>query len=252
MRRFCEFAAAVALLFGGALTSSGVEAGDDSVEIFALDAIPPAPDSYILDDARLFKPREAEQLSARLRGIAEKHDLHIYIAAHSVLIGETIEERATREKGQWLGDRRGVVIGYQRGADKLTFSSDADADAFVSRSELQSLCRSAFHEANRHERGSSRVIAAANVIIEGLPPLASAQVASTEEVTRSARGFVFWALAGLVVFALAGMIFLHFLRRVQAVDAKTYQFPTVQVPTRFGAACSGGYQAEISFRDLPS
>ena len=218
-------------------------------DLFTPDPLEPAPESLVLDNARLFREREAAQLSMRLREFASTHDILIYAVAYSVLIGETIDQRASRLKDKWLSGKRGIVVVYQRGSERMTFSSTADPINYLHRTALQDIFGTAYAKAADHERGSSRVIAAVNQLMAVLPDAIAAQQNSNQETASETRGFISWSLAGLVVLAAGGMVAFQFLRGAQAREAKTYTLPSIRVPTRLGAPYSGGHQAELNFRE---
>ncbi|MFT4548068.1 MAG: putative membrane protein YgcG [Pseudoalteromonas tetraodonis] len=215
--------------------------------MFKPDPIEAAPSSLVLDKARLFNEREAEQLSARLKEFGAEHNIVIYIAAYSVLIGENIEERASQLKDSWLKDKRGIVLVYQRGTERMTFSSTADPESYVKRSGLQHIFAAAYAKAAPQDRGSGRVIAAADQLMTDLPRAIEEQANSNAATRSETQSFVAWALAGLVLLAAAGMYFFQFLRKAQVQVTKSYSFPPMQVRERFGAPYCGGHQAEIQF-----
>ena len=242
----------LALLLASALPvfaekTSDLETEPNVGSIFKRDPIGPAPSSLVLDDARLFNEKEFSQLSARLKEFGASHNVVIYAVAYSVLMGETIDQRATRLKDAWLEDKRGIVVVYQRGTERMTFSSTADPVNYIRRTELEHIFAGAYRKAAEHTRPSSRVIAAADELIAQLPAAIDAQQGSNAATKSETRVFVGWALAGLALLTAAGMVAFQLLRRAQVHVTKTYEFPPAQVPERYGAPYCGGHQAEIQF-----
>jgi uncharacterized membrane protein YgcG len=251
MKRFQPFFGCLAVILWAPL-SALAEAESDGTEpplhaLFERDPVEELPASLILDKARLFNERENAQLSARLKKFKAAHKISIYVAAYSVLIGETIDERAKRLKEKWLADERGIVLAYQRGTEKMSFSSTADPENYVSRSELEQIFAEAYGQAAVQDRGSNRVIAACNRLMSDLPASILAQDGNNAMSSSETRKFVTWSLAALVLLTVGGMFAFHFLRRSQLRVTKTYSFPMLKVPERFGAAYCGGHQAEIEF-----
>ena len=194
-----------------------------------------------------FNEREAEQLSAQLTEFAAQNKAPLYIAAYSAVSGETIEERANRLKAEWLDGGPGIVIAYERGTERLSFAADADDQNFLARFDLQNLFEAGYTAAARFDRGSSRLIAAAEVVMRELPPALEYQRLSVGESNTATRQFVGWSLAALGLVAAIGMLAFSFLRRVQSREDKSYEFPLIKVAERYGAPYSGGHQAEIQF-----
>ena len=235
------------LLLTIGISSAGGDDAAPSGELFELEPVGPAPVSLLVDDARLFNEREAKQLSARLKEFSVQNDIRIYVAAYSVLIGESIDDRAARLKSAWLNGKPGVIVVYQRGTEQITFSSVADPVNFLERPELQTLFQRAYQAAVSLDRGSSRVIAATDVIMRDLPPAIQTHRASIGATASDTRTFVGWSLVGLAAIAAAGMFAFQFLRRAQVKVTKSFEFPQVKVAERFGAPYCGGHQAEIQF-----
>ena len=232
-----------------AAADEGVSATDPLPgSMFTRDPIEAAPPDFVLDKARLFSEAERSQLSARLQAFRSAHDgVTVYVVAYSVLIGESIHERAVRLKDAWLADQRGVVLAYQRGTERMTFSSTADPENYVRRSELEHLFANAYARAAEQSRGSSRVIAAAEQLIADLPGAIETQRESNVATKSETNSFVAWALAGLSLLTIAGMFVFHFLRQGQVVVTTSYKLPTIRVAERLGAGYSGGHHAEMRF-----
>lgn len=152
-------------LLMGLLVSSGLGeetgAGDPrGGSIFQLAELEPAPSSWILDHARLFDEGEIAQLSARLEDFRSRFEIQIFVVAYSVLIGETIEDRAKRLRGSWLADGSGIVVGYERGGDRMAFSATGDPLNTILKPELEFLFADAYEAAAQHQGAAGRVRAA--------------------------------------------------------------------------------------------
>ena len=239
-------------LLMGLLVSSGLGeetgAGDPAAaSIFQLAELEPAPSAWILDRARLFDEGEIVQLSARLEDFHSRFNIQIFVVAYSVLIGETIEDRARRLRGSWLADGSGIIVGYERGSDRMAFSATGDPLNTILKPELEFLIADAYEAAAQHQGAAERVRAAVDLLLAELPGdierWQSAGIAAESE----ARTFLIWALGLLVLFTALGMFGFHFASRAEMQLSKSYTFPQIEVAERFGAPYCGGHQAEIRF-----
>ncbi|MEZ5326088.1 MAG: hypothetical protein R3F19_13640 [Verrucomicrobiales bacterium] len=82
-----------------------------------LDPLPPAPESQILDDGRVFShaPGELAQLAKYLKELKQNSGIEIFVAMYGFLDGETVEERANRLREAWANRNTGVVVVYESG-----------------------------------------------------------------------------------------------------------------------------------------
>lgn len=229
--------------------SAGFGTGDERApgELFSRDPLEPPPSSFVLDEARLFREHESAQLSARLQDFVSRNDIYVYVAAYSSLIGETVDERATRLKNDWLSAKNGIVVVYERGTEKMSLSPTAGLLDYLSRPVVADLFASAYAQASQMKRGSSNVIAATNQLVATLPIAIQIQEDSDRETKAEAREFVSWAVAGLILLAIAGMVGFHLLHRVESRETITYALPAVKTLQRLGAPYCGGHQAEMDF-----
>ncbi|MGI9242441.1 MAG: TPM domain-containing protein [Verrucomicrobiales bacterium] len=215
--------------------------------MFQVAALEQAPESMILDQARLFNAGESAQLSARLKEFHAVHGMRVYVVAYSVLIGETIADRTRLLRDKWLDGDRGIVVGYLRGSDRITFSATGDPLNTALKPRLKQLFTDAYENAQREPGATGRVTAAVELLLSGLPKAFEGQ-RSAEIVNHSETlSFVTWALALLALLAALGMLAFHLMRRAQDQVGKSYTFPPIKVAERFGAPYSGGHQAEIHF-----
>jgi uncharacterized membrane protein YgcG len=227
---------------------SGASAKEPAADsMFERDPLEAVPASFVLDKARLFNEQEAAQLSARLKEFSSRHDLLIYVVAYSILFGESLDERATRLQKSWLEGKRGIVMVYQRGTERLTFSSTAAPLSYVARPVLEEMFASAYAQASQYERGAERVIAAAKQLMDDLPAAIQSQQSSDLATAEETRNFVGWALAGLLLVSVTGMVVFYLLRRRTVKVSTTFTFPPIRIPERFGAGYSGGHHAEMRF-----
>lgn len=241
------------LLWGMATSCSLASVGEATAaqppagSIFLADALEPAPESLILDQARLFDELERSQLAERLQDFRSELGIQVYVVAYSVLIGETIEERVKALRGKWLDGQSGIIVGYQRGNDRMTFSSNVDPHNQVMQVELERLFTNAYEAAVAQEGASDRVMAAVNLLLTELANSYERHRESGSVVASEARTFIAWVLGILVLLASAGMIAFHLARRAQAQVSRSFSFPRVELAERFGAPYSGGCQAELQF-----
>ena len=245
----------IALAVPLALDQGSLQGATDQIEteaplsagMFQRESIGPAPSSLVLDQARMFDDQEFNQLSARLKEFGAQNNVIVYVAAYSVLIGESLDERAGRLRESWLDGKRGIILVYQRGTQRMTFSSSADPESFVGRGELARVFSGAYRAASTEERAADRVISAANSLLADLPAAIAAQQHANQLTDSETRSFVGWALGGIVAIAAISMFAFQLLRRAQVQVTKSYTFPHIRAEERFGAPYSGGHHAEIQF-----
>ncbi len=213
--------------------------------------IGPAPESRILDEARVFDPERKRVLAESLANVSAEQGVEIYVAAYSFLLGETIDARATRLKRAWVTGPRGVIVVYVRSTEQITFAASEDFVDFLPREDLMQV----FTFAAARARGfPGQELTHPERIEIACTNLASALATRLTErkdgLWRYQRQIAFFLVAfALILLALTlfGWTLYRWHLKTEKSAAEFYYFPPVQVGTRFGANFGGGSLAEIRF-----
>lgn len=92
-----------------------------------LPALPPRPESHLLDESGMFPGEASRALSERLISSQTRTGLQLYLCIHTYLWGESADERASRVHSAWLGkEAAGIVVIHDRSTGRLSFAGSDD------------------------------------------------------------------------------------------------------------------------------
>ena len=217
-----------------------------------VDDLPPAPESHILDRARIFKPEQHSEISRRLLTLEHQQGISLYIAAYTFLTGESIDGRAIRLKKRWVADTDGVVIVYVRSTSQISFAASEQFKNTLSPTDLMDIftaaAASARGVAGRTDHSHSELITtAADHVATALVSRIGKKIQGATEHRSYLRVFAVSFGAVLIILSLGGFAFSRYNNRRRARNNITYYFPEVVVGKRYGAQHGGGSLAEIEF-----
>jgi hypothetical protein len=210
--------------------------------------LPPAPADFVYDGTRVLGEEERASLVSALSRFRLERGIAVYVAVFGYLLGESIDERATRLKEEWTGGAPGVVVIYVRGSEQLTFATTEGMESSLSRDDMVEIFSRAAVAA-RGDPGDGRshagrvTVASEQLLAELGKRLDEAETtrrAFRKRLAVMAAGFMA-VLAGLVA---GGVWAGRWWGRVSSRGEGIYYFPRVQVPPRFGAGSGGGVMAD--------
>jgi TPM domain len=217
----------------------------------AADSGPPA--GGVLDGGNVIPDAEQAALEQELRTFRQKWDFDIIVVTATWLPDATSEQWAARLAREWLPQRHGLIIAYNRGTTGS--SADQPLAVAVSRTGEEFLglipahrLRTLAPEVLRAEEARERT-AGLPAAIRFVQEQVSSRAAELGKVAmqstgRSGRSPVFMALAGALVLGSALMYLFHRLQeRLERRSGTKFHFPQVKVAIRLGAPHGGGVVA---------
>ncbi|MCB1099501.1 MAG: TPM domain-containing protein [Verrucomicrobiae bacterium] len=215
-----------------------------------LDPLPPAPESQILDDGRVFShaPGELAQLAKYLKELKQNSGIEIFVAMYGFLDGETVEERANRLREAWANRNTGVVVVYESGGEGMSFVATDEIDAVLTRHDINTILQQAGQAAQEQKGAENQIQAAVHTLAESLVSKLDRRKAANALTSKKRILVVSTTLACVVLITLIGLLVTRFINRAERKDKEFYYFPNARVGTRYGAAFSGGTGAEIRFK----
>lgn len=225
----------VCLLAGSWLPAAGAAAPEP----------PPAPESRVLDEARVFDPGQTQEMSSLLHEAATA-GIDFYVLTLSFSGPEPVERVAERHRAAWCRSGFGLVMAYERGSQGLTFSASPGGSMSVSAPELEAI----FHRSQAAAAGAENPGDQLLAIVRQLLPELRQKVALQQKLQREHITLEQWIIyGGAAAFLLLAFLFFLCLRRLLHVlkmrRSQPCWFPPVQVASRFGAPYGGGVVAEI-------
>jgi hypothetical protein len=242
-RRFCRLTGRV-LLAVGLLLAAARAFGDGP-------RVPAAPADGLHDDASVLDPA---QRAAAAQSVAEARSagVDLYVAVYSVLIGETIEQRAERLKAAWCPDGNGLIVVADTASNQCTYLSHVDEAEWISTAELQRIFADSGAAAATLAPDAPSAEKILAVIGTLGPRLRDAMLKHRELTRHRVSPSAWWVFGGVTVsvfafLALGALAIRWFRHRQRATTLTPLYFPTVAVGERFGAPFGGGVIAEVHF-----
>ncbi|MGK0186135.1 MAG: putative membrane protein YgcG [Verrucomicrobiales bacterium] len=213
-------------------------------------ALPPAPESQILDDGHVFAlvPDELAKLAKFLKDLHQNNGIQIYVAMYGFLDGETVEERAHRLRKAWANHNTGVVVVYESGSGGLSFVATDEIDVMLTEHDINVILQSAGTAAQNEEGSENQILAAVHTLADSLVSKLDRRKQANALTAQKRFMVVASTIACIVLLTLIGMLVARWVNRNDRRASEFYYFPSARVGTRFGAMFSGGTGAEIRFK----
>jgi uncharacterized membrane protein YgcG len=212
--------------------------------------LPPAPETQILDDGRVFAraPDELAEMERLLKELKHRDGIKVFVAMYKCLDGETVEERARRLREAWADRITGIVVVHDSGGADLSFVATDEVDSLLARHDINSILQAAGTAAQKETGARNQVRAAVRALADSLAGKLDRQ-RKVDVVMAKKRMLVIGAtLAGIILVALAGIVIARFIGKANQRAPEFYHLPDARVGTRFGAPHGGGSGAEIRFK----
>lgn len=224
-------------------------------------ALPSAPESRILDQARMFarEPGRLEEMSRRLSALADRTGFDVRVAVYDSLIGHTVSERAEALEDAWIGDGPGVVMVIE--ADSGRYALAWSPSVLVSRENGGELPMAGAHDLPTSERmrveqrldamtglevRQSESVEALLGTLAGALDAVFVDRAAPPDPKRLVKTLVL-GTGLLATVLLIGLLVGAMLRRGDRRRDEQLVFPEVTVGMRLGAPYGGG---RVSLRNF--
>ncbi len=219
-------------------------------DFVAAASLPPAPDSRVLDQGRIFTDEEEIALGSEIKAFAEKNDIDLYVAGYSFLLGETIDDRITRLVNAWDKDegRETVVLLYTRANESLAVAGSPSISQRLSTMEFSECINAGTIAAKKigdapDGSGPDHAgrIRAATTALTGAIDYKLARQTFIDRLHR--RGFLLWGAVVIGAICIGSGLWLLILKHFEnrrREEKQFYYFPTLPVGERLGAPFGGG------------
>ena len=208
---------------------------------------PPAPSSFVLDDARLFNAGAVERMSLALLEMQRSTGVSVYVATWSYLETDGTRNRAQQLVKLWLNGKPGVILIFNRGngqsgvvaSPELWRRQPADETALLLADTSRALERAGATPERRIEDAVSLVVGRIREL----------EVKSGKPAAVFTGGERRLAILVAATIALSGLTvwLVSFARRKRAAArGGPFLFPDATVNRRLGGQFGGGIVGESS------
>jgi hypothetical protein len=204
--------------------------------------LPPAPETFILDEAGILDETRAQKLGSYLRAQAEKESLRVYLVTTNLSQGTTPGERAVALRKAWFNDSEfGGVILYNPISRTFGFGITSTTYQALEPGTMNSISET-YHATLQRLRNPSQALREIAMDFEYELRQARAGTAKRMRVMVPLR--TAGTIAGISALVIA---FLFLLRYASAQNyfGHAVHFPVRSVDPRLGGQHSGGHMADI-------
>lgn len=137
----------------------------------SLPALPPRPESHILDESGMLPEAVRKSLSTRLLSSQTRTGLGLYLAIHTYLREETADLRASRFHSLWLEEpAAGIVVVHDRSTGRVSFagSNNPRLPEAGSLRALYRLSDAAAKSLPPEATGADRIVSTLTALADGL------------------------------------------------------------------------------------
>jgi len=212
------------------------------------------PDTFLLDEARVFPEADAAALRARLDAWHRESGLRLYVVTVTYPPPSLNLPLAEKLALQWLPDSLGGILVFDRSRpETLTFGGTPQVGNWLSPVQLKSLHERALNSAlAASDQPGSRLIAAVDTLTtsytrEGLPLLQE----SRRWLPQAQRHILPYLMLGLAAGTVLLYLFKRWQERAERRRRTVFLFPEVFVSERLGAPHGGGVTAETPLPSSP-
>jgi len=204
-----------------------------------------SPDSGVRDDDGFFSRDQAAitRISEKLHRLEADHGYRIYLSVQTAIIGTSLGELSSQLQQAWVPDNNGMVIVFEANSKGLGISMNPSGPGNIeSSSEL--LPTHASSAAIRHAITATDPKLKAGLYIESFLDALVKECDNYFEKRKlpppPGRTLQIW-LIGVGVLLLMGTaaLAIGWLVRLteRKLERRTFRFPRVDIPERFGAPC---------------
>ncbi len=213
------------------------------------------PDTFLLDEARVFPDSAAASLRARLDAWHRETGLRLYVVTVTYPPPGLPLPLAEKLALQWLPDSLGGILIFDRSRpETLTFGGTPQVGNWLSPVQLKSLHERALGSAlAASDLPAARLTAAVDTLTagytsEGLPLLQE----SRRWLPQAQRHLLPYLMLGLAAGTGLLYLFKRWQERAERRRRTVFLFPEVFVPERLGAPHGGGVTAETPLPASPA
>jgi len=267
---FCILGLVLGLNSVCAQSTGGIQAAYGSEEEQQL---PPAPLSYVLDEAGVFA-NDADKFHEIVGRLSQMHEVHgfpIFLVTANNFSASSVDQLARRYYDAWIGEsRQGLLVYYdsdtgeseiaqqkqdvhEKGYDDyLNVDKEESSSQFAIPDYLVQDCRDkldqAFEELAENDEVPEDQAEYLELWVKKLTAFLDESISETNARSSSTGGMnVLWWILPVVLLGALGFWFWQ-RRQQQSINlAEECWFPKVFVGARLGAKHGGGKSGEISF-----
>ena len=210
---------------------------------------PPAPASFVQDDARLFDAAAIERMNRALVETERASGVSVYVATLSYLetAGSSNHEQQLVER--WLIDKPGVILTYNRGDGQTGIVPSPDLWRRHPADEIARILAEAGRVLVQPGAGPElRIQDTVTLMVDRLQHLESNRRPPHGPFTSVERKLAICVAATIAVAGFAGWLGAFMRRRKSAALGGPFLFPDATVNSRLGGQFGGGSIGEASAR----
>jgi hypothetical protein len=200
---------------------------------------PPAPESGILDESRIFKPesRSFQRISEVIQKLNAARGYQTYLVVEPVIIGESPLELAERLKQAWLTKQDGLVVVFETTGRNLGAGRHLESDETVPKQVPSFVTTDLLNRAVQVVDPTLPTETYLEAFMAELTAGLDTYFTLRDSPPPPERNFKveLVILGTLAVLGLASIAAREVIRNTSMADVQTYQFPEVSQPERLGA-----------------
>ena len=206
--------------------------------------LPPRPETFLLDDSRIFSEAQKAQLQDQLTAFHQKTGVELYVATFTFVQTSSIIDQVKLLADAWGTRAPTMVLGYSRGEDACFVFPSADLWRKYPASEVVAVLGKTAEAYSAKTPADVRLISSTETLIDNFLPMDAERVLRERPFPPENKPIAL-ILGGIVAFlAIVAWIIANRVQASSRFQAEKYYFPEVKVGTRLGATFGGGTLVE--------